>query len=111
MTPELYHPVLDCFVRGLPHTFRGVDAPVGTTIILQISGECGGHWYLRRQPNKWNLVTASDGDPASRVVIPQELAWRVFTKGIERDSALREVKIEGDRELGKTVLALTAIVG
>ena len=26
MTPELYHPVLDCFVRGLPHVYRDVDA-------------------------------------------------------------------------------------
>src|SRR5262249_43624025 len=25
MTPELYHPVLDCFVRGLPFLYRSVD--------------------------------------------------------------------------------------
>ena len=29
LTPELYHPVLDCFVRGLPHVYRGVDTPLG----------------------------------------------------------------------------------
>jgi hypothetical protein len=28
MTPDLYHPVLDCFVRGLPHVYQDVDAPV-----------------------------------------------------------------------------------
>jgi hypothetical protein len=26
MTPELYHPVLDCFVQGLPHTYRDVNS-------------------------------------------------------------------------------------
>jgi uncharacterized protein (TIGR03083 family) len=27
MTPELYHPVLECFLRGLPHVYRNVEAP------------------------------------------------------------------------------------
>src|ERR1700731_2496708 len=40
MTPDLYHPVLDCFVRGLPHVYRDVDAPEGTIVELEISGEC-----------------------------------------------------------------------
>ena len=47
MTPELYHPVLDCFMRGLPHTYRDVGAPLGTALLLEISGECGGRLRLR----------------------------------------------------------------
>jgi len=46
-----------------------------------------------------------------RVRIPQELAWRVFTKGIDRDSARAQIEIEGNRDLGEKVLQLTAIVG
>jgi len=87
MTPELYHPVLDCFLRGLPHTFRGVDAPVGTALLLEISGECGGKWILRRGQEQWAFAKPSEGTFASRVKIPQELAWRVFTKGINHNSA------------------------
>jgi len=45
------------------------------------------------------------------VKIPQELAWRVFTKGINRDSAQTQIEIEGNRDLGEKVLRLTAIVG
>lgn len=51
MTPDLYHPVLDCFVRGLPYTYRDVDAPVGTLLMLEISGECGGRWVLTKRSN------------------------------------------------------------
>jgi len=29
-------------------------------------------------------------------VIPQELAWRVFTKGIDRESARKQIKVEGN---------------
>ena len=43
--------------------------------------------------------------------IPQEWAWRVFTKGIDRDSARAQSEIEGNQDLGEKVLRLTAIVG
>jgi hypothetical protein len=39
------------------------------------------------------------------------LAWRVFTKGIDRDSARSQIEVKGDRDLGEKVLQLTAIVG
>jgi uncharacterized protein (TIGR03083 family) len=111
MTPDLYHPVLDCFVRGLPHVYRDVDAPVGTALSLEISGECGGQWFLSRGTTQWNFVDRPDGAVASRVTIPQDLAWRVFTKGIERDSARRQIAVAGNRHLGEKVLDLIAIVG
>ena len=111
MTPELYHPVLDCFLRGLPHLYRDVNAPVGPTILVEVPGECGGRWFLARTSAKWEFVTPNAAEPASHVVIPAELAWRVFTKGIERRSAREQIKIAGDTALGERVLDLTAIVG
>jgi hypothetical protein len=111
MTPDLYHPVLDCFARGLPHVYRDVDAPAGTVLLLEISGECGGHWLLSRGTTRWVFVNRSPREVTSRVTIAQELAWRVFTKGIDRDSARRQIAIDGNRDLGEKVLDLTAIVG
>jgi uncharacterized protein (TIGR03083 family) len=111
MTPDLYHPVLDCFLRGLPHLYRDVDAPVATTLLFEISGDCGGQWFLSKQSTRWNFVSPPSGDVASQVTIPQELAWRVFTKGIDRESARTQIKIEGNRDLAEKVLHLTAIVG
>jgi len=111
MTPDLYHPVLDCFVRGLPYLYRAVDAPVGTSLLLEISGECGGRWFLCKGPTGWCLGKRPEGEFASRVTIPQELAWRVFTKGIDRSSARGQIEVEGNRDLGEKVLQLTAVVG
>lgn len=111
MTATLYHPVLDCFVRGLPHLYRNVDAPTGTVLLLEISGECGGQWFLSRASARWDLVKRHDGPVASRVTIPQELAWRIFTKGVDPDSAREQIQTEGNRELGEKILHLTAIVG
>jgi uncharacterized protein (TIGR03083 family) len=111
MTRELYYPVLDCFVRGLPHVYRDADAPVGTAVLLEISGECGGQWFLCKKSMGWDFVRASPGDFAARVTIPQELAWRLFTKGIDRNSARKQIAVEGSRLLGEKVLDLVAIVG
>jgi uncharacterized protein (TIGR03083 family) len=111
MTPDFYGPVLDCFMRGLPHHFRDVEAPIGTALLLEITGECGGFWCLARGLAGWSLAKPSSGDFAVRVTIPQELAWRLFTKGINRDSARGQVEIRGNRDLGERVLHMTTIVG
>lgn len=111
MTRELYYPVLDCFMRGLPHAYRDVPAPPGTLLRFEIDGECGGAWYLVREPDSWRLVDRLLGRATSQITIPQEIAWRIFTKGIDRGAAAVQVQVMGDRELGLHVLAMTAIVG
>ncbi len=110
MLPDLYHPVLDCFIRGLPFHYRDVDAPAGTLVLLEISGDCGGKWLLSRHAAGWTLVMDGGAEVASRVIIPQALAWRIFTRGIDREAARAQVEIHGDRDLGDKVLDLTAIV-
>jgi uncharacterized protein (TIGR03083 family) len=111
MTPELYHPVLDCFLRGMPHVYRDVDARTGSTIEIEIRGACGGLWLLQKKSDGWSFAQQPDGPFSSRVAIPEELAWRMFTKGIDRDTAHAQIEIEGERTLGEKVLDLTAIIG
>jgi hypothetical protein len=102
--------VLDCFARGLAHAYREVSAPGGTTVCLEISGECGGRWYIAKEASLWKFVNCA-ADPAVRATVPQEIAWRLFTKGINREIARTQIKFEGDLDLGEPILQLTAIVG
>jgi uncharacterized protein (TIGR03083 family) len=111
MVPDLFHPVLDCFVRGLPFLYRDVDAPAGTAVALEITGECGGRWSMVRGTGAWGFADTVVSHPVCRVAMPQETAWRIFTKGLDRESARRHVVIDGDAALGERVLSLTAIVG
>jgi uncharacterized protein (TIGR03083 family) len=110
MTRELYHPVLDCFLRALPFTYRTVSAKPGTYVQINVSGECGGSWYLSRAEQGWQLTEEPLGDKLSETTIPQEIAWRIFTKGIDRESALPQVKISGDTQLGLHALQVISIV-
>ena len=110
MTPDSYHPVLDCFLRGLPHAFRSVEAPPGTAIQIDIQGDCGGYWLLTRSESAW-LFTSTSTSQAAHVTIPQQIAWRIFTKGISRADAIAQSTLHGDRVLAERVFYLTAIVG
>lgn len=110
MTRELYHPVLDCFLRALPFAYRGISAKPGTLVHIHVSGDCGGSWYLYRAEQTWQLVDEARGEKTSETVIPQEIAWRIFTKGIERDAVLSQVRVTGDAMLGQHVLGMIAIV-
>jgi uncharacterized protein (TIGR03083 family) len=110
MVRELYYPVLDCFLRGLPHAYREVEAPVGTQVRVEIAGDCGGVWQLRREAGGWDWAPAGP-EWEARAVAPQEIAWRLFTRGIAREEAEARMEWSGDRPLASRVLDLLAIVG
>ena len=110
MTPELYHPVLDCFMRALPFHYRSMSAPPGTAIRIYVSGDCGGEWHLYRG-DAWMLASEPAGTIVATVTIPQDIAWRIFTKGIARENAREHVRVTGDAALGSHVLDMLAIVG
>src|SRR5205085_743030 len=78
-------PVLETFVRALPHTLRDADAPEGTCVRLSIEGDAGGDWYAVKTSNGWVLAREVAGTPDATVRIDQENAWRLFTKGITKD--------------------------
>ena len=111
MTRELYYPVLDCFMRALPFAYRDKTADPGTHLRINVSGECGGSWYLYRDGERWAQLESPQGRQLSETTIPQEIAWRLFTKGIEREDAKAQVSVIGNRDLGSHVLGMVSIVG
>lgn len=111
MTREFYFPVLDCFLRALPFTYRDVPAKAGALVQFNISGDCGGSWFLFREGGKWMLVASPGGDKISETTIPQEIAWRIFTKGIPREEARAQVLVTGDQEVGLHILKMISVVG
>ncbi|MGP0070607.1 MAG: maleylpyruvate isomerase family mycothiol-dependent enzyme [Bryobacteraceae bacterium] len=109
--PYFLSPVLDTFVRALPHNFRNTMAPAGTTVRFEISGDAGGVWFLYREEQNWILALESSTEPAADVVLPQDTAWRLFTKGIDRQDARARAVIRGDAGLASPIFATTAIIG
>jgi uncharacterized protein (TIGR03083 family) len=111
MTREFYFPVLDCFLRALPHAYRDVPAKAGTLAQFNVAGDCGGSWYLFREREEWKLITSQAGEKISETTIPQEIAWRMFTKGIASEEARPQIQIVGDQTAGGHILKMISIVG
>jgi uncharacterized protein (TIGR03083 family) len=111
VTREFYFPVLDCFMRALPHSYRNVSAKSATLAQFNISGECGGSWYLFRDSETWALIASPTGEKIAEVTIPQEIAWRIFTKGISFEEARTRVQVTGAEAVGLHILKMISIVG
>ena len=111
MTREFYFPVLDCFMRGLPYAYRSVSAEPGSLAEFKINGVSGGSWFLFRDGDTWKLTATPAGEKISETTIPEETAWRIFTKGIAFEEARRQVQARGDETLGLHILKMISIVG
>lgn len=108
--PKFFAPVLDAFVRALPHAYRNVEAPEGTQVALTIMGASGGRWSLLKENGKWHLYLDAGEKPDAEVFIEDDVAWRVFTKGLSREEARSKARILGDQALGLKMLDTVSII-
>lgn len=107
------HPVLDTFARALPFTLRHVLAPVGSRVRLVITGPAGGTWTAYRARHGWELLTGPDarvGLASATVTLPQDVAWRLFTKAIEPEIARNLAPPEGDSTLADPIYRMVTII-
>jgi uncharacterized protein (TIGR03083 family) len=107
---EWLFPVLDTILRALPHTYRTIQAEEGSSIGFHIDGEAGGDWCLLRQEGAWHLYSGKARAALTLVRMDQDLAWRLFTKGISPEAARPRVHIEGDRALGEGIMQMVSIM-
>jgi hypothetical protein len=109
--PYFLRPVFQTFVRALPHSFRHVSAPSGTVVRFEISGDAGGVWFLVGTGDTWRLTVDCDADPVSDVILPPDVAWRMFTKGIDWKRARASASIRGNIGLASPVFKAIAVIG
>jgi uncharacterized protein (TIGR03083 family) len=105
-----YLPYLDTSVRALPYHYRAVEGAKGDVIRFVFMGEGEKNWFLLFEEN-WSLYRSMDAKPTCEVRIPDEYAWRMFTKGISREEAIRKSQITGKSALGMKIFDMLAIMG
>jgi uncharacterized protein (TIGR03083 family) len=104
------NPVLSTFAQALPHTYRNTQAPVDTLVKFIITGEGGRSWFIVREATTWKLYSATGLTPTSIVSIDTDTAWRMFTRGLDREVVRQRATIEGDPALGEIALSAVAII-
>jgi hypothetical protein len=67
---------------------------------------------VARTDEGWALINPLHPTPAaSTSTIPDDLAWRLFTKGASLAETTARVDIRGDARLGRVIFDALAIVG
>jgi hypothetical protein len=64
-----------------------------------------------REGGAWTSIASPAGEKISETTIPQEIAWRVFTKGIGYDDAKAQTIVAGDEAVASHILKMISIVG
>jgi uncharacterized protein (TIGR03083 family) len=105
-----FAPVLDAFVRGLPRVLRESPSPDGATLRLVITGDAGGEWVALRQNGEWLLGSAPGIETDATVKLDEDVAWRLFTKGISKEEARQSARITGDAALAGRALDTVSIL-
>lgn len=108
--PHFMGPVLDTFLRGLPHTLRDVTAPEGTTLVVSVTGPGGGDWACTRGPDRWRLHRGPHPRPAARLELDADTTWRLCTRGITPDQAAEHARLHGDQHLARAALKIVSII-
>jgi uncharacterized protein (TIGR03083 family) len=108
--PDYLAPVLDTFMRALPHTLRGVDARPGIAVRVTVTGPSGGQWTCVRAPERWRLDDSTDGWPAASIELDPDTAWRLCTRGISPSRAAELAGIHGDERLALAALQIVSII-
>lgn len=104
------HPVLDTFLRSLPHVYGPCESRDGTKIEFFITGEAGGKWVLSREHEEWVLYSGDASAAACQIRMSQDTAWRLMTNGLNLDDARTRVDMIGEKRLGMPVLQMRAVM-
>ncbi len=110
-TQHLYYPYLATSMQALPFHYRNVQANEGELIVFTVTGKGGGNWLLSYNDTAWKLVENSYLQESCKVIIPEDIAWRIFTKGIKKEEALQKATITGNIHLGDKIFEMLAIMG
>lgn len=112
----LLHAVLEILLRGVPHSYRGWsfeegEAPPGTAVRLEVEGEGGGEWTVGKDgEGAWHLYRGGAEEPASRITLDADTAWRLLATRRRKGELAERVRIEGDRELARPFLETVSVM-
>jgi uncharacterized protein (TIGR03083 family) len=110
MDAKFLHPVLATFMRSLPRTYEGVEAPDGTVMEVHVQGDAGGVWHIVRKSGGWVLREGLTKESTARAYVRSEDAWRLFTKALTPAEVERALRSEGDQDLARHLHHAVAII-
>jgi hypothetical protein len=102
---DFYHSFLEYCMRFLPKHFENIIPANDTIISIEIVAETNMTWQIIRCEESWDF-TESKAHSATQVYIDQNIAWILFSGGIDIYEASQYWQVIGNQDLGRHVLSL-----
>lgn len=102
-------PALEISLLALPHAYRTVTAPQGTTVHLSVTGEAGGEWELRYE-SEWHVVAGHPISPVTTVRVSDLDLTRLLMHRIAPDRISSLLEVDGDPEFAAPLLVARAVM-
>lgn len=97
-------PLISTLIRGLPPVYNKHAPNVyGEKVKIYISGVIDKSWLLAIENDDWQLYKAENEPPDTLIELEDDTAWRLFTKNITEDEALKRINVSGNHELGNLI--------
>lgn len=109
-TATLLRPVLVAFLHAAPVALREQKRPPDTAVRFEVTGPAGRRWAVVSDGTHWDLKTHAVENPAATVRLNQDTLWRLGSRGITVDQALRRIEFQGDEDLARAAAGLVAVV-
>lgn len=107
---ELFYPFIETILRGLPYTYRNVNAEAETSVHIIITSEAGGEWWLTKKDKGWKLSQIDPGAVAATISIDPDTAWKLFSKGMDPEAARDRSRITGEESLAVATLQMVSVM-
>jgi uncharacterized protein (TIGR03083 family) len=108
--PRWLHAVLLIALRGLPHAYRDVAAAPGQGVTVEVTGDAGGVWTLRRGEDRFSLWAGEERAETARVTMSDDTAWRLLFNALPPDRAEALVVRSGDPALSAPLLRARSVI-
>lgn len=102
-------PLLELSVRALPPAYTAVDAPTGTKVQVQVSGEEDHRWTIKREEDGWAIYEGVGSAPETTVRLSSDTAWRLFYNA-RKTEGMAGIHVEGNADLAQPLLQARSVM-
>ena len=102
-----FRPLLELSLFVLPHSYRALEAPAGSTLVLEVGGTA---YSLVGGESAWKLGRGAEPDARTTIRMDADTAWRLLYNALPPDAAASRLSITGDAALAAPLLRSRSVM-
>jgi hypothetical protein len=108
--PAWIRPAIDVSLFAVPPAYAYLNAPAGTTVVLEACGPGGAAWSIASDGKGWQLEAGDARDADCRIRTSPLLLARLLLHRLPADAIHGSFDVTGDAALAEPLLAARAVM-